>query len=153
MDRPPDSSPYTSADWLRISDRVRLRYALNDRGRRGAVLVSPGWTESTRKYREVAGDLVEWGYSVFVLDHRSQGESSRLTANPQVTHVGRFEDYGTITRPGCQARLPARYPAFGSGYLPARRRMPRAGSGFLRSLDAHQVRYGRARSGEDGEDR
>jgi lysophospholipase len=57
------------------------------------VLVSPGWTENTHKYREVAGDLVERGYSVFVLDHRSQGESSRLTANPQVTHVGRFEDY------------------------------------------------------------
>jgi lysophospholipase len=88
-----DRNPYTESGWLRVSDRIRLRYAVNDAGTRGAILVAPGWTENTLKYRELTGDLAGRGYSVFVLDHRSQGESSRLTANTQVSHVDSFEDY------------------------------------------------------------
>lgn len=89
----PDPRPYTELGWLRVSDRVRLRYAVNDMGTRGSVLVAPGWTENTMKYRELAAELADAGYSVFVLDHRSQGESSRLTANTHISHIDSFEDY------------------------------------------------------------
>ncbi|MEI8258891.1 MAG: alpha/beta fold hydrolase [Deltaproteobacteria bacterium] len=59
----------------------------------GAVVVLPGRTEPAQKYVEVATDLVRQGYSAYVLDHRGQGASGRMTANPQQGHVEFFRDY------------------------------------------------------------
>lgn len=65
---------------------------------RGAVLVVNGRTESLLKYREVAYDLWQNGYSVYLYDHRGQGLSEReaAVAAPDTRergHVERFDDY------------------------------------------------------------
>ncbi|MCL4409506.1 MAG: alpha/beta fold hydrolase [Gammaproteobacteria bacterium] len=60
---------------------------------RGWVVISPGRVESYIKYQEVALEFVAEGYAVAMIDHRGQGHSTRLTANQQQGHVGRFLDY------------------------------------------------------------
>ncbi|MES3039409.1 MAG: alpha/beta fold hydrolase [Bdellovibrionota bacterium] len=47
-----------------------------------AIVLAPGWGEAARKYAEVTYDLYEAGYSVFVMDHRGQGESQRIINCP-----------------------------------------------------------------------
>lgn len=61
-----------------------------------AVVVSSGRTESYLKYKELAFDLWQQGYSVFIHDHRGQGCSARLLTQPgkgQLGHVAAFDDY------------------------------------------------------------
>jgi lysophospholipase len=70
-------------------------------GPRGCVVISPGQSEASIKYLEVAYDLVHAGYSpVYAIDHRGQGGSERLLADPQkasVMHFGDYaEDFGTF---------------------------------------------------------
>lgn len=61
----------------------------------GAVVISSGRTECTLKYRELIYDLHQAGYSVYILDHRGQGFSGRMLADPQIGHVDAFDDYVT----------------------------------------------------------
>lgn len=60
---------------------------------KGAVVISSGRTECMLKYQEVIFDLVELGYSVYILDHRGQGFSGRMAKDPQIGHVDEFNDY------------------------------------------------------------
>lgn len=57
------------------------------------VVVSPGRTESYIKYSEVAYDLFHNGYDIMVIDHRGQGRSGRMLADPSRGHVENFADY------------------------------------------------------------
>jgi lysophospholipase len=57
----------------------------------GSVTISSGRIETLIKYKEVVFDLYNNGYSVFIHDHRGQGLSGRMTANP---HQGYVEDFG-----------------------------------------------------------
>lgn len=58
------------------------------------VVISPGMTEPAIKYAELAHDLLQAGYGpVFVIDHRGQGFSDRVTGNPQKTHIDDFQLY------------------------------------------------------------
>ncbi|VDZ56061.1 lysophospholipase L2 [Serratia odorifera] len=57
------------------------------------VVISPGRIESYVKYPEVAYDLFHCGYDVMILDHRGQGRSGRLLADPHRGHVVNFADY------------------------------------------------------------
>ncbi len=59
----------------------------------GAVVISHGFTESAEKFRELTYYFLEAGYSVFALDHRGHGQSHREVENPQVVHIGKFQDY------------------------------------------------------------
>jgi lysophospholipase len=59
----------------------------------GAVLLLTGYTESYLYYDELIADLRARRYSVYAMDHRGMGLSSRLAANPQIVHVERFSDY------------------------------------------------------------
>ena len=58
-----------------------------------AIVISSGRTECMIKYKEMIYDLTRNGYSVFIHDHRGQGFSSRLLADPMIGHVEEFDDY------------------------------------------------------------
>ncbi|WP_228290849.1 alpha/beta fold hydrolase [Shewanella cyperi] len=60
---------------------------------RATLVFSNGRVESFVKYLELFAELHDKGYSLYALDHRGQGLSSRLTANPHQGHVARFDDY------------------------------------------------------------
>ena len=59
----------------------------------GAIVISNGRTESMAGYPELIWDLHQQGYSVYILDHRGQGFSTRLLPDPQKSYVEKFEDY------------------------------------------------------------
>ena len=58
-----------------------------------AIVVVPGRGECYLKYNELAYDLYQQGYNVFILDHRGQGLSGRLLSNLQKGYVTNFQDY------------------------------------------------------------
>lgn len=53
----------------------------------------PGRTESFFKYAETFYDLAQHGHEIFAMDHRGQGFSERLLADPQIGFVQDFRDY------------------------------------------------------------
>ncbi|WMC10688.1 alpha/beta fold hydrolase [Oceanimonas pelagia] len=72
----------------------RLPWAALRRPEHGSTLVIVnGRTESYLKYQELARDLFENGYNVYLYDHRGQGLAPRLTADPLMGHVTDFNDY------------------------------------------------------------
>jgi len=62
-------------------------------GNANAVVISQGRNESVLKYKELAFDLSNQGYDVFLIDHRGQGFSSRLGGDAHRGHVQEFDDY------------------------------------------------------------
>jgi lysophospholipase len=46
-----------------------------------------------RKYAELLYDLHAWGYDLVAYDHRGQGESQRLIADPLKGYVTKWQDY------------------------------------------------------------
>jgi lysophospholipase len=64
-------------------------------GQPNAVVISQGRSESVLKYKELAFDLTNQGYDVFLIDHRGQGFSSRLGGDAYRGHVQTFDDYIT----------------------------------------------------------
>ena len=76
------------------ADGVPLRYvALRNPASHDAVIVVNGRLESYIKYQELARDLYQQGYSVYLYDHRGKGFSGRMLSDPQKGYVGRFDDY------------------------------------------------------------
>ena len=61
--------------------------------RRACLVIIPGRSEGYLKYQELAFDLFQHGYDIFIIDHRGQGISERLLANPHKGYVDSFEDY------------------------------------------------------------
>lgn len=57
------------------------------------VLFLPGRTEAIKEYAELFYDLTQKGMTVYAMDHRGQGASSRLAANQVLGHVEDFNDY------------------------------------------------------------
>lgn len=78
----------TSKDGLTL----RYAYAVPAQAKATIVLVQ-GRTESYIKYPEVFFDLAERGYAVFMMDHRGQGLSARMLADPHKGHVDVFQQY------------------------------------------------------------
>lgn len=58
-----------------------------------AWVISSGRIETAIKYTELIYELQQAGYSVFILDHRGQGRSGRMQADPQLGYVADFHDY------------------------------------------------------------
>jgi lysophospholipase len=52
-----------------------------------------GRTEPMHKLFEVAYDLHDLGFSIYLMDHRGQGQSGRLLDDPMRGHVEDFDDY------------------------------------------------------------
>ncbi len=57
------------------------------------LVISPGRGESSLKYAELVQELSSEGFDVVVIDHRGQGFSSRMTRNPLIGYIDRFENY------------------------------------------------------------
>lgn len=73
---------------------VSIRYAFCiPENPRSTVVISSGRIESYLKYKEFIFDLYQNGFAVFILDHRGQGLSDRLTHDPQHGYVDSFDDY------------------------------------------------------------
>lgn len=65
------------------------------KGKLGSVAISPGRTESSLRYIELANDLIKKGYSpVYITNHRGQGLSGRMLKN---THKGYVRHFGNYT--------------------------------------------------------
>jgi lysophospholipase len=79
---------------LTSTDSLQLRYYFHlVPGARNAVVISSGRVEMALKYAELCYDLVQAGYSVFLLDHRGQGLSQRELTNPHKGYVADFSLY------------------------------------------------------------
>lgn len=80
--------------WFCGTDDVKIHYNywLNANATASLLLV-PGRIEAGHKYAEFIFDALASGYQVFVLDHRGQGASERLQADPQLGYVRHFSDY------------------------------------------------------------
>jgi lysophospholipase len=57
------------------------------------LVILPGRTEPSAKYAEMAYDLRDEGYDIFIVDHRGQGYSDRMLENRKIGHVENFLDY------------------------------------------------------------
>ena len=71
---------------------IFYRYFLNPKASR-AIIISTGRVESSQKYAELIFDLFHLGFSIFIHDHRGQGQSSRLSNNPHHGYVEDFNHY------------------------------------------------------------
>ncbi len=60
---------------------------------KGAILISSGRTEAAIKYQELIFDLFNQGYSIYILDHRGQGLSGRMTEDPDMGYIDDFQFY------------------------------------------------------------
>jgi lysophospholipase len=77
-------------------ENIRINYAAfinNEAMPAKCLVISSGRSESYLKYKELSFDLFNHGYSVFLIDHRGQGLSQRLLANPHKGHVENFQYY------------------------------------------------------------
>jgi lysophospholipase len=77
-------------------DKVRIHYRVFEASQtpaKGIIIVSTGRKEIMRKYAELAYDLRDSGYTIYLYDHRGQGQSSRLIKDPLKGYVGKFQDY------------------------------------------------------------
>ncbi|WP_417207627.1 serine aminopeptidase domain-containing protein [Antarctobacter sp.] len=77
-------------------DGYRLRYSRFGcaPGAKGALVIAPGRSEPSYEYVETAMDFIARGFApVYVIDHRGQGLSPRLLADPDKSHVEDFGDY------------------------------------------------------------
>lgn len=73
---------------------VPIRYAKYEvADEHGALVIVNGRTEYLLKYAELLFDLRQSGYSLYLMDHRGQGFSGRMLANPEKGHVGSYTDY------------------------------------------------------------
>jgi len=75
-------------------DNIDVRYAwCMPEAATSTVVISSGRIESYLKYKELVFDLYQNGFAVFILDHRGQGLSGRMTHDPQHGYVANFDDY------------------------------------------------------------
>ena len=76
-----------------LSNAILIYKAFEVPNEKGAIVFVTGWTETHLKYAELIQQMVAEGYSVYTVDNRGMGFSSRLSDNPQMVHVDKFSDY------------------------------------------------------------
>lgn len=92
-------------------DQVNIAYATHfKRPDQPYIVIVPGRSESYLKYQELAFDLDALGYDWVIIDHRGQGLSMRLTANPLQGYVEDFDDYARDLHQLLEQVLPQKYP-------------------------------------------
>ena len=103
---------------LLSADNVQLRYYFYQvPNAHSAVVISSGRVEMAVKYAEVCYELVQAGYSVFLLDHRGQGLSQREQSNPEKGYISDFrlyqQDFAQFMQQIVQPNAHASYIALG----------------------------------------
>lgn len=73
---------------------------------KGVLVISHGYTEVSVKYQETFYYLVKSGYTVYFPEHCGHGRSYRLTKDPSLVHIDRWERYTQDL--ACTADLAAR---------------------------------------------
>ncbi len=77
-------------------DSAKIYYVAFENPRAKAkVLIVPGFTENTIKYRELIYNFYQAGYSVYIFDPRSQGKSERFLDDREMVWVKNWDDYVT----------------------------------------------------------
>lgn len=79
---------FTGAEQVQIN-----YYFLQKPNPDGVIVFSPGQSESSLKYAEFLYDIRDLNYDIYIIDHRGQGESGRLLADPIKSHVNKFSHY------------------------------------------------------------
>lgn len=76
-------------------NNVKIHYAkfTQNHAKAASIVVVPGRCESYLKYQELAFDLYQLGYNIFIIDHRGQGLSERLLTNVNKGYVRKFQHY------------------------------------------------------------
>jgi lysophospholipase len=91
-------------------NKVRINYvAFTKKKHAKSLIILPGRTEGYLKYKELAFDLDNQGFNVYIIDHRGQGLSGRMLSNPHKGYVESFDLYHedlhtfikNIVRPQC----------------------------------------------------
>lgn len=71
----------------------RIYTASINNGNSKVIVISQGRNESIFKYKELAYDLNQQGYDLYLIDHRGQGFSDRLGGDTYRGHIEKFQDY------------------------------------------------------------
>lgn len=75
-------------------DQLRICYSsFRHPAARAELVISPGRIEAAQKYQEFCFDLYQAGFTVHLIDHRGQGQSERLNADPHLGDVADFQHY------------------------------------------------------------
>jgi len=92
---------------------LRLEYAAFENPIAVAsIVIAPGYNESFRKYAEVAYDLFQKGFSVYILDHRGEGASARFLRDSKKGYVDRFSYFVSDLKKFVDDVVPAHRPRF-----------------------------------------
>ncbi len=74
--------------------KVEIYYKIFEQANKEkAILISTGRTEAAIKYKELIFDLYNNGYSIYIHDHRGQGQSGRMTEDPDMGFIDDFQYY------------------------------------------------------------
>ncbi|MBC7661091.1 MAG: alpha/beta hydrolase [Chitinophagaceae bacterium] len=77
-------------------DNVQIHYSIVENpAAKASLVIVPGFTENTLKYRELIYTFYQAGYSVYTFDPRGQGLSARMTDDKEVVWVNQWSDYVT----------------------------------------------------------
>lgn len=80
------------------------------------VIVLPGYSESLRKYSELAQDLYAQKFSVYLMDHRGQGESGRLSPDAKMASIDDFSLLADDVKRLLDTRVATTTPVFLLGH-------------------------------------
>ena len=77
-----------------LSPSVHIQYCyVAHPSPKGCIVLFPGRAEALVKYAELIFELYQNGYTVFGIDHRGQGGSSRFLQNRHIGFVDNFDNY------------------------------------------------------------
>ena len=83
---------FTGKGKVRLTYRKFLATGPQSKWQRCALIILPGRAEPIQKYAEIIYDLGGLGCSIYIMEHRGQGESSRVDGCP-IQYVENFADY------------------------------------------------------------
>ncbi|AWB66531.1 hypothetical protein C2869_08860 [Saccharobesus litoralis] len=99
-------------EWVyQPQSQFNIQYALLENPQsEKCIILLPGRVESFKKYKELAYDFYQLGYSILTLDHRGQGLSHRETDDPELGYISDANLYADdLHAICCQTRIFQQY--------------------------------------------